>query len=65
MGRPHPMGARLNPPRYPPSPTAARLRVRITLVVHEHKPIGRGIDLATLTEELKERHANGPAPVAG
>lgn len=27
--------------------------VRVTLVVHEHKRLGRGIDLATLAEELK------------
>jgi DNA invertase Pin-like site-specific DNA recombinase len=26
--------------------------VRVTLVVHEHKRLGRGIDLATLAEEL-------------
>ena len=25
----------------------------VTLVVHEHKRLGRGIDLATLAEELK------------
>src|SRR6266542_3156539 len=27
--------------------------VRVTLVVHEHKRLGRGLDLATLAEELK------------
>jgi DNA invertase Pin-like site-specific DNA recombinase len=27
--------------------------VQVTLVVHEHKRLGRGIDLATLAEELK------------
>lgn len=27
--------------------------VRVTLVVHEHKRLGRGIDLATLAEELR------------
>ncbi|MGH3288735.1 MAG: recombinase family protein [Streptosporangiaceae bacterium] len=27
--------------------------VRVTLVVHEHKRLGRGIDLTTLAEELK------------
>ncbi|MFD0622540.1 recombinase family protein [Streptomyces sanglieri] len=27
--------------------------VRVTLVVHEHKRLGRGIELATLAEELK------------
>jgi DNA invertase Pin-like site-specific DNA recombinase len=27
--------------------------VRVTLVAHEHKRLGRGIDLATLAEELK------------
>ncbi|MCO8303266.1 recombinase family protein [Streptomyces sp. RKCA-744] len=27
--------------------------VAVTLVVHEHKRLGRGIDLATLAEELK------------
>jgi DNA invertase Pin-like site-specific DNA recombinase len=27
--------------------------VRVTLVVHEHKRLGRGIDLATLAEQLK------------
>jgi DNA invertase Pin-like site-specific DNA recombinase len=27
--------------------------VAVTLVVHEHKRLGRGIDLATLSEELK------------
>lgn len=27
--------------------------IRVTLVVHEHKRLGRGIDLATLAEELK------------
>ncbi|MFI9588433.1 recombinase family protein [Streptomyces sp. NPDC052236] len=35
---------------------AGKLRasgVRVTLVVHEHKRLGRGIELATLAEELK------------
>lgn len=27
--------------------------MRVTLVVHEHKRLGRGIDLATLAEEVK------------
>jgi hypothetical protein len=43
------VGARLNPPRYPPPP-AREVRVpgvRATLVVHEHKRPGRDIDLAT------------------
>jgi hypothetical protein len=46
-------------------------RVRITLVVHEHKRLGRGIDLTTLAGELKasdvgldQRRKEGPAPVA-
>lgn len=29
--------------------------VRVTLVVHEHKRLGRGIELATLAEDLKAR----------
>ncbi|MCT9105220.1 recombinase family protein [Streptomyces mirabilis] len=29
--------------------------VRVTLVVHEHKRLGRGIELAMLAEELKAR----------
>ncbi|WP_243741071.1 recombinase family protein [Streptomyces sp. 8K308] len=35
--------------------------VAVTLVVHEHKRLGRGIDLATLAEELRASDVGGAA----
>ena len=57
MGRPHPVGARLNPPDTPPPPARElrACRVRVTQAAREHKPPRRDTGLATLAEELKNR----------